>query len=152
MDLWFLWTPNHHPFSWHINTSLELSAGYGKQSTAALGFEPTAFGVWGQRSTSYATADCNYAALISNITIIQRYQSKILHMITQAPWYILNDLIHKAFNDEVENIFWNYKLKVFPTIQISLCPAYWATQSAYLSGGLSKILIEFYVLSRIKFL
>ena len=27
MDLWLLWTPNHHPFSWHINTSLELSAG-----------------------------------------------------------------------------------------------------------------------------
>ena len=26
-DLRLLWTPNHHPFSWHINTSLELSAG-----------------------------------------------------------------------------------------------------------------------------
>ena len=24
MDLRLLWTPNHHPFSWHINTSLEL--------------------------------------------------------------------------------------------------------------------------------
>ena len=26
-DLSLLWTPNQHPFSWHINISLELSAG-----------------------------------------------------------------------------------------------------------------------------
>ena len=34
-------------------------------------------------------------ASTSNIAIIQRYQSKILRMITLAPWYSSNDQIHK---------------------------------------------------------
>ena len=66
MDLWLLWTPNHHPFSWHINTSLELSI-------AALGFEPTDIGVWGQRSASYTTADC-----VSLYTIKKNVRSILL--------------------------------------------------------------------------
>ena len=31
----------------------------------------------------------------SNIEIIQRYQSKALRMITDAPWFMTNDNIHK---------------------------------------------------------
>ena len=54
---------------------------------------------------------------IKNIEIIQRYQSKILRMITRAPWYISNDQIHKdlnipTVNEEVQNIISNYKLRI----------------------------------------
>jgi len=31
----------------------------------------------------------------SNIAVIQRYQSKILRAIVDAPWYITNDMIHR---------------------------------------------------------
>jgi len=31
----------------------------------------------------------------SNIEIIQRYQSKILRLITQAPWYVTNQVLHR---------------------------------------------------------
>ena len=31
----------------------------------------------------------------SNIEIIQRYQSKMLRLITQAPWYVTNQILHQ---------------------------------------------------------
>jgi hypothetical protein len=31
----------------------------------------------------------------SNIEIIQRYQSKMLRLITQAPWYVTNQILHR---------------------------------------------------------
>jgi hypothetical protein len=34
----------------------------------------------------------------SNITIIQRSQSKILRMITNAPWYVTNQTLHEDLN------------------------------------------------------
>lgn len=44
----------------------------------------------------------------SNIEVLQRAQSKILRTITEAPWFISNDNIHKDLNvikvkDEFEN-------------------------------------------------
>lgn len=33
----------------------------------------------------------------SNIEILQRFQSKTLRMIANAPWYVTNDTIHKDF-------------------------------------------------------
>ena len=34
------------------------------------------------------------SASISNINIIQRFQSKFLRKLVQAPWYVRNDVIH----------------------------------------------------------
>ena len=34
-------------------------------------------------------------ASTSNIEIIQRYQSKMLRLITQAPWYVTNQTLHR---------------------------------------------------------
>jgi hypothetical protein len=34
----------------------------------------------------------------SNITIMQRSQSKILRMITNAPWYVTNQTLHEDLN------------------------------------------------------
>jgi hypothetical protein len=34
----------------------------------------------------------------SNISIIQRSQSKILRMIANAPWYVPNITLHEGFN------------------------------------------------------
>jgi hypothetical protein len=31
----------------------------------------------------------------SNIEILQRYQSKVLRLITQAPWYVTNQILHR---------------------------------------------------------
>ena len=37
----------------------------------------------------------HYGLLQPNIDIIQRFQSKLLRIITCAPWYISNDQIHR---------------------------------------------------------
>jgi hypothetical protein len=34
------------------------------------------------------------ASSISNIKIIQRFQSKVLRQILQAPWYVNNNILH----------------------------------------------------------
>ena len=49
----------------------------------------------------------------SNIEIIQRFQNKVLRIITNAPWYISNDRIHSDLNipsviDEVRRYSFNY--------------------------------------------
>jgi hypothetical protein len=33
--------------------------------------------------------------LSANIEILQRYQSKMLRLITQAPWYVTNQILHR---------------------------------------------------------
>ena len=48
-----------------------------------------------------------------NIEIIQRFQNKVLRIITNAPWYISNDRIHSDLNipsviDEVRRYSFNY--------------------------------------------
>ena len=49
----------------------------------------------------------------SNIQIIQRFQNKVLRIITNAPWYIRNDRISSDLNnplviDEVHRYSFNY--------------------------------------------
>ena len=90
MNLWLLWTPKHHPFSWHISTSLELS-------TAALGFEPTDISVWGQRSTSYTKADCKqkswyilFTNIYSSVSQSLYFHAPLQHVIDLNGPLILN--------------------------------------------------------------
>jgi hypothetical protein len=37
----------------------------------------------------------NFTASTSNVEILQRFQSKALHMIVDAPWYVPNTLIRR---------------------------------------------------------
>ena len=69
-------------------------------------------------------------ASISNIAIIQRYQSKILRMITPTPRNISNDQLCKKLsiptvNREIQNIITNYKIRICnhpnPTMSGLLC-------------------------------
>jgi len=42
----------------------------------------------------------------SNIEILQRYQSKLLRLITQAPWYVANHILHRDLDvAKVRDIF-----------------------------------------------
>ena len=80
---------------------------------------------------------------ISNIAIIQRYQSKILRMITRAPWYISKDQIHKELNiptveEEVQNIISNYKTRISNHPNPTMC----GLLSLTFSGGLYKTLFQ----------
>jgi len=42
---------------------------------------------------TYGIEECGCASK-SNITLIQRYQSKLLRTITNAPWYVSNHTLH----------------------------------------------------------
>ncbi|KMQ90709.1 hypothetical protein RF55_9503 [Lasius niger] len=56
-------------------------------------------------------------ASISNINILQRFQSKVLRMIVDAPWYVTNEIIHKDLEvpmviDEVKKYTSAYKARI----------------------------------------
>ena len=43
----------------------------------------------------------------SNIAVIQRYQSKLLRTITNAPWYVSNQTLHSDLHTpHVRTVFW----------------------------------------------
>jgi hypothetical protein len=53
----------------------------------------------------------------SNIEILQRLQNKILQMVTKAPWYVPNHVIHTDFQipairEEISGLSTNYKAKI----------------------------------------
>lgn len=53
----------------------------------------------------------------SNIEILQRFQSKMLRIITKASWYVTNDQLHKdlmtpTVRDEIKNHTINYKDRI----------------------------------------
>lgn len=57
----------------------------------------------------------------TNLNILQRFQSKVLRMITDAPWYVTNDTLHKdlqipTVEEEIENTAKKYvkRLVVHP--------------------------------------
>src|SRR5204863_491660 len=54
----------------------------------------------------------------SNIEILQRFQSKVLRLITCAPWYVPNEVIHRDLHmttvkDEIANFSEKYKKRLF---------------------------------------
>jgi len=57
------------------------------------------------------------AASQSNIEILQRLQKKILRMVTNAPWYIPNHVLHTdlqipTIREEITQISCSYKTKI----------------------------------------
>jgi len=57
----------------------------------------------------------------SNIEILQRFQNKILRIIIDAPWYIINDTLHQNLNvpyvrDEIRiNRRYDDRMKEYPS-------------------------------------
>jgi len=59
----------------------------------------------------------------SNIEILQRFQSKVLRIVTNAPWYVTNEVIHQdlgmcTVREEIHNFSEKYhaKLNIHPNI------------------------------------
>ena len=53
----------------------------------------------------------------SNIEILQRLQNKILRMVTNAPWYVPNHVLHSdlqipTIREEITRLSTNYKAKI----------------------------------------
>ena len=65
-------------------------------------------------------ADGSYAqdsACYSNVDILQRFQSKTLRLITDAPWFVNNNIIHNDLNvpkikDEIKRFSTNYLIRL----------------------------------------
>lgn len=53
----------------------------------------------------------------SNLEILQRFQSKVIRMITKAPWYVTNNQLHRdlklpTIKDEIKSITASYKHRI----------------------------------------
>lgn len=57
-------------------------------------------------------------ASLSNIEILQRFQSKVLRILADAPWYVTNETLHKdlgitsTVNEEIKKTSEKYKTKL----------------------------------------
>ena len=61
----------------------------------------------------------------SNISVIQRYQSKLLLTITNAPWYVTNQTLHSDLRiPYVHSVLLDYPLRTFRPIYIGLAYRY----------------------------
>ena len=95
-----------HSHYWLLNKNSKL-----RLEHKVLLYKPIIKPIWTYGAQLWGKASA------SNIEIIQRAQSKILRMITGAPWYLRNSNIHKDLQiplvkDELASLLQKYECKI----------------------------------------
>ena len=75
----------------------------------------------------------------SNISVIQRYQSKLLPTITNAPWYVTNQTLHSDLR--IPYVSYSPKLMLKPETCNKIC----TNPSVVLGFTLFEILLDFFI-------